>query len=839
MRLVIGFLVAAVVLLVAIVTLVITYSVGLASLRNLALDYSESLVSSARIRTEHFIRLPTTHVDLLRKHVLLPGYMLPSDEPDVATWAHKYYRLFTDVFLLSNRTYTSGGIVFEDGSGISTDWLDSPARTWLSLWGTNFKTAAAANNFTPAQDFQQIFVNNMTEPSVYFRPAEVRKDARFPAYKQARSIFTTKQGFWAPLALWQPFDRQSIGSVDTSTASIFFTLAPGVRLYNASNYFLGMGTVTLDLTSISIFLNDIKAAPDSEVFALDGLGYIMSSTHSRTFFTSSTHTNPNLIIGPGCASTAQTATEPFPPVFVMACRSKYDAFGFPPLALASPKVLFTSTQAVQLVDTGSEQYYVVSASVRSIYVNFLMNIVFTMPETVIIRDIVSGRNLAIGCTAAVFFVACIASFALVYILLLPLDEVSRRMRDTARLREDGDGEVQFSSLTEVRDLQRSYHNMNAAIQSFTKYVPRDVVTDLMQSGQLCAIRMTSMRCTSLFTDIQGFTTICERVPVDQLSILVSEYFEIMSRIVMKHDGLIDKYIGDCIMAVWGAPFPLPNQEAKATLTGLLLNRETLVDPLACAFDDAGEELGIRVGINSGEVLAGNMGSTQRMNYTVIGDPVNLAARLESLNKQFGTRVMISEDTREGLGSLFCLRLLMSIAVVGKALPVKVYEVVGLGAGLSADDRERMANLDASHAAKVAAVDDTDSLASSIQTSTGTTVATRASHQAVALFHEALSLSDAPLVASELDQGFARDFTECVSLYSKTRFAQALEKLQAMQSTYPPHILGRLSKVLGQEIGPKARKNTSAEKSIDVLTRCCEQFLNNPTGFTGYFTADEK
>ena len=177
-----------------------------------------------------------------------------------------------------------------------------------------------------------------------------------------------------------------------------------------------------------------------------------------------------------------------------------------------------------------------------------LNIVLCMPESDILGDIVAGRNLAIGVTAAVFVAAALLSFGLVYALLQPLSTVSRQMLDTANLRERASVDAEgFSSLAEIQDLQRAYSNMNTAIKSFTRYVPRAVVKDLMKSGQLCEIRMVPQVCTMLFVDIAGFTTVCERVPPAALSALVSQYFDCASRIVMSHDGLIDKFIGDCIM----------------------------------------------------------------------------------------------------------------------------------------------------------------------------------------------------------------------------------------------------------------------------------------------------
>jgi len=219
--------------------------------------------------------------------------------------------------------------------------------------------------------------------------------------------------------------------------------------------------------------------------------------------------------------------------------------------------------------------------------------------------------------------------------------------------------------------------MDTAIQSFTKYVPKDVVRDLLNTGAACDLTMKPMRCTSLFTDIAGFTSICERVPAPILSSLVRKYFERTSAVVMHHGGIIDKYIGDCIMACWGAPFPVDNQELRAALCGKMMHRATTEEPLVSDFAAAGEVLNIRVGVATGDVLAGNMGSRDRMSYTVIGDDVNLASRLEALNKQWGTGVMLAEATALEVEEYLCLRYLVSIAVVGKAQPVRAYEVLGV------------------------------------------------------------------------------------------------------------------------------------------------------------------
>jgi class 3 adenylate cyclase len=298
-------------------------------------------------------------------------------------------------------------------------------------------------------------------------------------------------------------------------------------------------------------------------------------------------------------------------------------------------------------------------------------------------------------------------------MLRPLDSIAHQMNRVAQLQIHKDEGASMSRFSEIRALQHAYDDMQKAVDSFTRYVPRDVVKDLMQTGQLCAIGMSNADCVMLFSDIVSFTSICERVPADRLGPLITAFFEASSHLVMEHGGLVDKFIGDCVMAVWGAPFACPNMQAKAALCALRMSRETMVAPLQTLFEEEGEVLALRVGVNGGTVLAGNMGSAQRMSYTVIGDAVNLAARLEGLNKKFGTRVLLSEfvvDHRQHgqhhllltneesaaargddvFAVAFALRLLGRIQVVGKEEPVRVYEAVGLTGVHCAGDNEKTA-----------------------------------------------------------------------------------------------------------------------------------------------------
>jgi len=181
----------------------------------------------------------------------------------------------------------------------------------------------------------------------------------------------------------------------------------------------------------------------------------------------------------------------------------------------------------------------------------------------------------------------------------------------------------------------------------------------------------------LFSDIRGFTTMAEGLEPEVLTELLNGYLTPMTDLVLRNEGLLDKYIGDAIMAVFGAPVPLPQHAAVACRTALEMSAalETL-RPAWRARGLEGPEIG--VGINTGPMSVGNMGSARRFDYTVVGDHVNLASRLEGLNKVFGTRILVSEFTRLAAGDGFTFREVERVAVKGRKEAVRVFELVKLG-----------------------------------------------------------------------------------------------------------------------------------------------------------------
>ncbi|HEX7534882.1 MAG TPA: adenylate/guanylate cyclase domain-containing protein, partial [Syntrophales bacterium] len=211
--------------------------------------------------------------------------------------------------------------------------------------------------------------------------------------------------------------------------------------------------------------------------------------------------------------------------------------------------------------------------------------------------------------------------------------------------------------------------------AFQYYLTASVINEMLKDPSKLKLGGDKKDLTVLFSDIRGFTTISEKLTPEDLVRLLNEYLTEMTNLVFKYDGLLDKYMGDAIMAVFGAPLDQPDHAVRACRTALDMMEE--LRKLQKKWADEGRPVfDIGVGINSGDMVVGNMGSDMRFDYTVMGDMVNLGSRLEGINKEYGTNIVISEYTYAAVkDALFC-RELDSVRVKGKKLPVKIYELLG-------------------------------------------------------------------------------------------------------------------------------------------------------------------
>ncbi|MDP2821258.1 MAG: adenylate/guanylate cyclase domain-containing protein [Sulfuritalea sp.] len=223
---------------------------------------------------------------------------------------------------------------------------------------------------------------------------------------------------------------------------------------------------------------------------------------------------------------------------------------------------------------------------------------------------------------------------------------------------------------------------------FGQYVPPELVEEMSRDPEHYSMAGRKAELTVLFSDIRGFTTISEGLEPNELASLMNEYLGAMTLIVRKHRGTLDKYIGDAIMAFWGAPVDDPEHAKNAVRTGLEMHvalHELNKELVARGWP----ELKIGVGVNTGPMTVGDMGSPVRQSYTVMGDAVNLGSRLEGITKQYGVGMIAGESTRELLKKEFVFRELDRVRVKGKEDPVGIYEPVGEEGKVASEDMEEI------------------------------------------------------------------------------------------------------------------------------------------------------
>lgn len=230
---------------------------------------------------------------------------------------------------------------------------------------------------------------------------------------------------------------------------------------------------------------------------------------------------------------------------------------------------------------------------------------------------------------------------------------------------------------EAHQLQDAFQRMKLAIVSFAHYVPKAIVKDLLNTrGSMADVYVEKRNITVFFSDIQGFTTICEMLEPEQIIVLLTEYFNAMEEIVRENKGAILEYVGDAILAVWNAPVMVSEHAKRCLLcsTRMQLRLEQLRDDWICR---GFPEIRIRIGVHTANVFHGNIGSHARLKYGVLGDGVNLASRLEELNKRYSSEILCTQDTyhSDGVAETFLLRPVDVVVVKGKSKPSVLWEVV--------------------------------------------------------------------------------------------------------------------------------------------------------------------
>jgi adenylate cyclase len=275
---------------------------------------------------------------------------------------------------------------------------------------------------------------------------------------------------------------------------------------------------------------------------------------------------------------------------------------------------------------------------------------------------------------AMLFVA--ATVPLVFwlgaILARSLRDLARQTDSIQRFELDDHPRLR-SSIREIDDLGQSVFTMRTVVKNFSSFVPKRLVQQLVSSGAALKLGGTRREITVLFTDVTDFTAKTEKADPTDVMLFTSRYFAAMSETIMAHQGTVDKFIGDAVMAIWNAPVDDPNHVLNACAAVLACTRR--VATLNRQFEqESWPSYQTRFGLHVGDAVAGNIGSSDRMNYTVLGATINLAARLEALNKSYGTTILVSEALKARAEPAFVFRSVDRIKPKGFAEAFTIYEL---------------------------------------------------------------------------------------------------------------------------------------------------------------------
>jgi len=448
---------------------------------------------------------------------------------------------------------------------------------------------------------------------------------------------------------WYLGAKKTEGNYWTDLYVLFRNKKPAITsahpFYDAGGNLRGIWAMDIELSEISVFLKGLKVGRH-------GIAFILNAQNQ-------------VVAYPDVSQIIKEENGNLRPV-------RIDELNNQPVVEAFQRYMATG-QSKSIVKSAGKRYYAFFSEFPKTF-----PIPWKVALVVPVDDFTGGARVIVQET----LLLCFAILALAIIMAI---FVARAITRPIRLLADETKKIKgfnldekvviISRIKEIQLMSNAISAMKTGLQAFRRYAPAELVRQLVQTGEEARLGGQKKELTVLFTDISGFTTIAERVPPEDLMIHLSDYFDELTRIISDQQGTVDKYIGDSIMAFWGAPLPDDDHSFHACNAGLLC-QEKLVE-LNRKWESEGRVVfDTRIGISSGVTVVGNVGSSERMDYTVVGDNVNLASRLESVNKLYQTKIAVSRETYEKVCDRFWFRPLGIIAVKGKTEETRIYELVG-------------------------------------------------------------------------------------------------------------------------------------------------------------------
>lgn len=423
-------------------------------------------------------------------------------------------------------------------------------------------------------------------------------------------------------------------------------------LYSKNNQLIGVIGADFMIEKISSFLRQLSISDNSFVFVIHDKGKLHSEVIAF----------PDTKVSVVIKEKEKTRLR------------KIEELNIPIVTKAFQKHKSENINNFRLADNNGKSFYISFKSFR-IASNKSWKIVFVVAEDDFTGSIKTTNKITLVISLLILVVSILIIAHISNTVSKPIVEITNEANKITNFEFDGKLEIK-TFIKEISLVSTAMNKLKTGIQSFSKYVPYSLVKQLIEKGQDVSLGGKRSELTVFFSDIVGFTTISEKMRAESLMLHLSEYLNELTNIILQNNGTVDKYIGDAIMCFWGAPVQNKKHAIKAC-TAALKCQEKLNELNQIWFENNLPQMFTRIGIHTGECIVGNMGSKERMNYSIIGDHVNLASRLEGVNKVYGTQIIISQTTYDHVKDDVIVRYLDKILVKGRKEPIEIYELLSL------------------------------------------------------------------------------------------------------------------------------------------------------------------
>ncbi len=460
-----------------------------------------------------------------------------------------------------------------------------------------------------------------------------------------RMSYDVRKRKWFQDALTHP-NQRSWTNVVVFTSSQLPGFAPVFPIHDEDGEAIGVAAANITLDTVSRFLSELEVGKNGVAFIMDE--------------------NRQLIAHPETERSMKRTKEK------KLVLVKADELAEPWVSGAVKEYAATNMQKFRIIVDGTEYLASFTPFPDDFGKKWIMAVIVPTSDFVGALKASNRNILFIAILITILGVLMVGAFA--GWITTPVRQLVDEIGKIQEFDLTGDVKIR-SGMTEIMALSDSIKTMKRALQTFGKFVPKTLVREMVKSGQSVELGGQSRHLTMMFTDIQGFSTIAERSPTRELMLQLSDHFECITEAIRFNNGTIDKFIGDSVMAFWGAPVWDENHVYQGCLSALMAKSH--LDLLNEEWAKEGRpQFHVRFGLHTDAVLVGNIGARDRLSYTVLGDGVNVASRLEGVNKVYGTQLITSHSVYQEAGERCLFRPLDMVAVQGRRAGIIIYELLG-------------------------------------------------------------------------------------------------------------------------------------------------------------------